>query len=285
MRLIRLIVFGAFSTAILTAAAGETPRKYSASETAALLDMATMRDAEVWAHLDTNYLHTLENLNDLIDFDTNFYFDDIMDGGGAQVISLLTGRFHPSRLDMRQPLHVWQGPYVTFQQGRISIDGAGYDPGTPIDPWGNPYYFYTPLGLVRPTLGDITLEMYGDLFNSYAIVSLGYDGDVSEDDLIVTFGYPPPSVTTISSVNPAMTYPGRTVTVRGYQFGPGQETSWVELGGRKVDSVESWDDRTIVLRVPPWASSGDVQVIRDTRRSNRFPLLVFSRARQWTLYP
>ena len=53
---------------------------------AAMLDMQAMRQAIEMAYLDTAALHTLENLNDFIDGVPNFAFDDILQGGGAQVI-------------------------------------------------------------------------------------------------------------------------------------------------------------------------------------------------------
>ncbi|KPL08279.1 hypothetical protein AMJ85_08455 [candidate division BRC1 bacterium SM23_51] len=262
-------------------------RMLGAREIAALLDMQAMRDAEVWAYLDTGYLHTLENLNDILGFETNYDFDDIMDGGGALVISLVTARFLPQRLDVRQASHLWLGPYVTFQQGHFSIDGAGYDPGTPLDPWGNPYYLFTPVGLVRPTLGTVTLELYGDQFDRYAIVCLAGDGVMSDDDLIVFFGSPPfglPSQTTISSLVPDLAAPGQQVTVRGYNFGSEQGDSELRLAGNPIASVVSWSDRAIVFDVPRGARSGEVVVVRPFQQSNGMLLRVLARAAHWSLY-
>jgi len=271
-------------------AAGKASRSYGAREIAALLDMEALRDAEVAAYLDTGYLHTLENLNDSIGFATTYYFDDIMNGGGAQVIDLATGRFLTHRLDVRHPSHRWGGPYVNFQQGHFSIEGAGYDPGTPTDPWGNPYYLFTPLGLVRPTFGTVTLELYGDRFDRYAIICLGADGVMSDDDLVVYFGNPPfgsPAVTTISSLAPATAAPGEAVTIRGYNFGASQDGgAYLELAGKPLPpaSVVSWSDRQIVFRVPADASSGDLVVVRDAARSNAVQLRILTAVRRWCLY-
>jgi hypothetical protein len=192
----------------------------------------------------------------------------------------------PQRLDVRVPPRVWFGPYVTFKQGHISIDGAGYDPGTPLDPWGNPYYLFTPLGLVRPTLGTITLELYADTFDRYAIVSLGNDGVMSGDDIILLFEgstFGAPKVTAISSLVPATAAPGQRVTVRGYNFGATQDTSRLELAGQPVAPV-SWSDRAIVFAVPESAPSGDVVVVRGATRSNSFALRVLVAVRHWPLY-
>jgi hypothetical protein len=265
---------------------GDRPRIYGAREIAALSDMAAMRDAEVIAYLDTGCLHPLEDLNDLLSSQTNYYFDNIMDGGGAQTISTITGRFYPQRVDVRWSPHVWGGPYLTYQQGRFSIDGAGYDPGTPLDPWDNPYYLFTPLGLVRPTLGMITLELYGDAFDRYAIVSLGNDGVMSDDDIILKFEgstFGPPTLTTISSLVPAAAIAGQRVTVRGYNFGGTQGASRLELAGAPVTLV-SWGDRAIAFDVPARSSGGEVVVVRATQRSNAFLLRVLVGARHWSLY-
>jgi len=266
---------------------GDKTRRYDAREIAALLDMTAMRDAEVTTYLDSGYLFSLEDLNDLLGFQTNYYFDDIMYGGGALAISTRTGRFLPQRLDVRWPPHTWLGPYVTYQQGHFSIDGAGYDPGTPLDPWGNPYYLFTPLGLVRPTLGVMTLELYGDMFDRYAMVCLGRDGVMSEDDLILLFEgstFGPPTVTTISSLVPAAAGPGQRVTVRGYNLGATQGTSRLELAGGAVTPL-SWSDRAVIFEVPPGSTGGKVVIVRDTQRSNPFLLHVLVSARHWLLYP
>jgi len=254
---------------------------------AALADMATLSDAEIAAYLDTGYLFSLEDLNDLLSPWTYYYFDDIMWAGGAQVVSTLTGRFEPNRVDVRVPPHIWGGPYVTYHQDRISLDPAGYDPGTPLDPWGNPYYLFTPLGLVRPTLGALTLELYGDTFDRYAIVSLGPDGVMSDDDVIFPFEGAPfylPTRTVISSVNPAVVSPGQSATIRGYNFGATQGSSRVELGSRAVAAIVSWADRSVTFVVPSNAASGQVVVARPTERSNPFLLQVRSAARHWTFY-
>jgi type II secretory pathway pseudopilin PulG len=261
-----------------------------AREVAAVLDMQALRQAMEIAFLDTASLHTLEDLNDIIDGMPNYAFDDIMQGGGAQVIDLATGRFRAQRLDVRQPARRWQGPYVTYQNGHFSIDGAGYDPGTPTDPWGNPYYLYTPVGLVRPTLGTVTLEGYGDAFDRYAIVCVAGDGVVSEDDLIEYFGggvFHPPTATVISSVRPAVASPGQAVTVRGYNFGAQTGSARIELGGRAIpaSAVASWTDRQAAFTLPGNATTGDVVIVTASgSRSNAFRVQIPMRAKRWAMY-
>jgi len=275
------------------AAPGKPPiagqaRTLGAREVAALADMTAIRDAEIMAYLDTDYLFSLEDLDDLLTLTPpTYYFDDIMYGGGAQAISVQTGNFLPYRLDVRLPYHHWGGPYVTYQQGHISIDGAGYDPGTPIDPWGNPYYLFSPLGLVRPTLGTVTLELYGDRFDRWTLVSLGADGVMSDDDIIfqfegTTFG--PPNAITITSLVPDAVAPGQTVTVRGYHFGATQGASQLQLADRTIGTITSWSDRTISFRVPVNATGGQVVVVGGASRSNPFLLHVLTAAHRWTRY-
>ncbi len=262
------------------------PAPLGARETAALADMAALRDAEIAAWLDTGYFVPLEALNDMLESQTLYYFDDIMYGGGAQVLSLQTGNFLAHRVDVRLPPHRWGGPYVNFQQGRFSLDGAGYDPGTPTDPWGNPYYLFSPLGLVQPWSGTVTLDLYGDTFDRWTLVSLAADGVMSADDLIVPFeaSFGPPTTLVISSLAPSRAAPGTHVTVRGYNFGAAQGTSRIELDGRTVGTVVSWGDRTVVFAVPAGAASGPVVVVRDMSRSNARLLRVPAAVSRWAQY-
>ena len=170
----------------------------------ALADMNAVVTAMQFAYLDTTYWTSIENLNDQIaTFPLANPFDDINDKGGARVLDPRTGRWTPERKNLVGAFFPWRGPYLSIQQGRISIDGDGYDPGTLLDLWGTPYYLFTPLGLARPDEGTITLDLYGDEFHQFAIVSLGPDREKSRDDLVVFFGSAP-VVLSASSVTPAM---------------------------------------------------------------------------------
>ncbi|MCX8035499.1 MAG: IPT/TIG domain-containing protein [Candidatus Sumerlaeia bacterium] len=262
------------------------PGPLGAREVAALTDMAALRDAEIAAYLDTGYFFPLEDLNDLLESQTLYYFDDIMYGGGARALSLQTGNFVAQRVDVRFPPRRWGGPYVNFQQGGFSVDGAGYDPGTPTDPWGNPYYLFSPLGLVHPWSGTVTLDLYGDAFDRWTLVSLAGDGVMSADDLIVPFeaSFGPPTTLVISSLSPSRAAPGTHVTVRGYNFGAVQGTSRIELDGRAVGTIVSWGDRTIVFVVPSGAASGPVVVVRELSRSNTVLLRIPAAVARWVHY-
>lgn len=109
----------------------------------------------------------------------------------------------------------WAGPYAYVKRVHL---GPGIDSFAigeqdvpiirrdhPIDPWGNPYRFYSPLGLIgsRATeseqealnsdeFSDGVLTKQDDRFDSFAIVSFGPDGvrdsdSANEDDIVVLF--------------------------------------------------------------------------------------------------
>ncbi len=234
------------------------------------LEMANLILAIELAQLDTQYIHSIENLNDFVSASPPIHaFDDIHDGGGTWAIDPATGRFLPNRIDLRSGFFAWQGPYAIFQQNRISLDGGGYDPGTLLDLWGRPYYLFTPLGLARPETGQISLELYGDQFDRYAIVSLGPDGVKSADDAIRLFGAPPTRLA-VSSLLPRIAGKGASATIRGYRFGANQGGGgvMVEKATEKANAaeaadagsgeaeVEAWSDREIRFAMPDWAGNG-----------------------------
>lgn len=272
-------------------------------------ELRILAEAEERVYLDTGYFVSIENLDDLPSETANYWFDYINAGGGAAVIDPRTGRFKPERVDLLQYPHLWLGPYVTFQPGRISEDGAGYDPGTLLDLWGRPYYLFTPVGLARPPEMSITQEFYGDQFDRYAIVSLGPDGEKSSDDIIRWFGFPP-SALVISSLRPNMVEPGEEVTVRGYNFGTmkadepkrehnEEQSLGEELKGEKIErqvllnnnpvaEILLWSDREIRFKVPLGAQSGYVKVKIGAVESNGLYLTVVSSvpagSKNWWLY-
>ncbi len=255
-------------------------------ESATLADMNAIVTAMGLARLDTTYYTSIENLNDFIaSSPPRNAFDDIDDRGGTRVIDPRTGRWTPDRKDLVGAFFSWKGPYLSVQSSRISIDGDGYDPGTLLDFWDTPYYFFTPLGLARPDEGTITLDLYGDRFHQYAIVSLGPDRKKSGDDIVVFFGSPP-SVLSASSVTPATASKSTRVTIRGYKFGSTQGSSRVVINDREIDTIESWSDREIVFNTTHRTPSGPLQVDVNGRRTGptlRFDLLL-SADPVWPMY-
>ncbi len=156
-------------------------------------------------------------------------------------LRLLSGRI--TDLRVRDLFEQWQGPFAQFTRVFIST-GTGTDTtggdefdstrtrlDYPMDPWGNPYYFYSPEGVVgslagsiaqgqtRPTDFQLGSTSWGDglltrldrRFDRFAVVSFGPDG-VSDrtaiagssstglplrgDDIVYLFGTVVPALST-----------------------------------------------------------------------------------------
>lgn len=115
----------------------------------------------------------------------------------------------PANPIVRRLVQNWSGPFITFQRFWYDVDAVGYagpsDPDYrlnndlyrdfPLDPWGNPYRFYSPIGAIgshssnydaelfqydNPDLGfsDGMLQINNDdeRFQRFAVVSFGRDG-------------------------------------------------------------------------------------------------------------
>ena len=89
----------------------------------------------------------------------------------------------------------WRGPYSDFK-GRLLWDFTGYGDmfGTPIDPWGNPYEFFTTYGWVSPLNGSVgqqvapywkTSGAASLKFDKCTIISPGPDGIIGTTDDIM----------------------------------------------------------------------------------------------------
>lgn len=123
----------------------------------------------------------------VVDFKQNF-FD--LNSGQPQLNDFSTD----SRID--RLLNEWDGPYMTFQRYYVNPssnnptqDGTTARGDFPLDPWGNPYRFFSPIGLIGSsandplrqislsTFSDGTVTTQDDVFDRYAIVSYGPDGD------------------------------------------------------------------------------------------------------------
>jgi len=246
--------------------------------------------------LDTTYYVSLETLNDSASASVVPAYDFINDGGGTFVIPPAEGKFLPTRVNLISAYFSWKGPYVIFQQGRTQLADGPYDKGTPLDPWGNPYYLFSPLGLVRGDIGSITLELYGDQFDRYTIVSLGPDGVKSSDDLLYSFG-PPVTVPTISSLRgprveqvsdgplarrlvqedtPDYTVvAGTPLTIRGVHLADSQSSPTVMWQGNVWAQFVSTSPRELILIVPGSAQGfGALSVSVGSQVTNSVKLLV-----------
>jgi hypothetical protein len=231
----------------------------------ALSEMQTLANAEDVCALDTNFYVSLEALNDLSSTPDPASRDNVLSNGGTYAAETWRGDFRPGgRLDLVNRTLAWGGPYVTFQFGRTQETAGPYDVGSPLDPWGTPYWFYSPLGLLRGDTGTATLEGYGDQFGRYTIVSYGLDGVKSADDLTYQFG---PGLTSfvVTSLYGAWVTPppvpnpggaawkvgsGNTITVRGINFGSTQGTGQVMLGSTELTGVTRWSNREIDVIIP-----------------------------------
>lgn len=225
----------------------------------ALDEMATLADAETLCAVDTGYYVSLENLNDISQDGFEPDHDFIGDGGGTAVIRPSHARFLDRRLDLTVGPLSWQGPYVNYQR-TDDEDWFEFDIGTPLDPWGGLYYFYTPAGLVDPPM-DVTLDDYGDAFDRYAIVSYGPDllFDTS-DDLFYHFGSAPAAIL-LTSVSPSTARVGDLLTFRGYRFGqPGGNVRILFNGTAVEDGFTTWTPTVIRRRALATDPLGEVAV-------------------------
>ena len=223
-------------------------------------EMSELITAQELCFIDTNFYVSLENLDDL-PFNTTPNYDYIHDGGGTWVIGSGSANFLPGRRDLLNAFLSWRGPYITYQPGRTDdSDFFNYDIGTPLDPWGTPYYFFTPLGLVDPPNG-VTAGFYGDAFDRYTIVSFGPDGEFQGgDDLFMQFGGAP-TQPTLSSLPQVLFRAGDLVEFHGYNMGGlGGNIELTFNGSAVTDGIQSWSSTMIQKRITASDSFGLINV-------------------------
>jgi len=286
----KIILFSFIATILffcLGSNASEDGKKIPAQRAITELEMQTLAQAMDMVYIDIGYYVSIENLNDLLSPYTVHDFDNIDQFVGTWVVDPATALFYPDKRDLTHVPHLWLGPYVTYQDDRIALDGAGYDRGALLDLWGTPYYLFSPAGLARTDQHTVTLELYGDYFDTYAIVSLGPDGIKSSDDIVRTFGAPPTRLV-LTSLSTPSAYPGGMIALRGYNFGSRSlQPPDLFLGGSQISSILSWTDRLIQFTVPEDAASGYLKLVKDSEESNLLFLEISempTSARQWVLY-
>ncbi len=270
------------------------------NETVALADMRNMAQALELVALDTTRYVSLENLNDVSASNTTNPFDSIRDQGGPYTIIPQDGFFLP-RKDLTLGPNPWRGPYVNFQQGRTQTGLTPYDQGSPLDPWGTPYYLFNPFGLVRGDQGTITQELYADRFDRYTIVSLGPDRVMSSDDIPFVFGAGVTSsrltslrgtgVTLTSSPQAPPIYDvkaGATVILRGFNFGGPASNKSVTFDGTLLTDVISWTSREITVVLPEMLrGTGGFVVNVGSRPTNSITATIiagYTDADNWHIY-
>ncbi len=278
----------------------EDPSSNDERATAAQVEMFLMKTYFENILSDTGYLVSLETLNDTLSSSAKPAYDYVSNGGGTRVINPSTGRFMTSRVNLASSKK-WQGPYMTYNATRTQSSTQPYDQGTPLDPWGRPYYLFTPLGLVRGDPGIVTPELYADAFDKYTIVCVGADGMLNQngkgDDIIVTFG---PSVTTlgISSISGAnvrrvgvdyVVPEGGLLAIRGIAMGDSRSDGRVLFGGNELKNVRSWGSREVRVQLPMGLGGRNtVTVTRGGVTSNPITLTITvaarSAAEDWEFY-
>lgn len=285
------------------------------SVTAAQAELQALGNALDTCALTTLYYVSLETLNDINFAQSPPTIDYLNFEGGTFVIPTALGRFSASRINLLTAPNAWSGPYINYQPNRVAGVGSGYDVGSPLDPWGRPYLFFSPFGLLRGDTGSVTLEYYGDAFDRYTLVSLGQDGVVSSDDLWRQFGGTVSSfavsslrgpVTMSAARGPVSRAPGKSaialtaageytapagaeITIRGLNFGSVQTDATVWHGARQLTDVRRWSDREIDVRLPAGSfGPAGVVVKRGAATTNSIVLTAVEAPAcvdaAWTLY-
>lgn len=157
----------------------------------------------------------LDSNADAIDQEVSIYFIDPSRSVDSQISDQASINDKNTNMRVANLINKWQGPFVTFHRYYIPA-GSSTAPDQlnktqrlqdfPLDPWGNPYYFYSPQGIIgsgasggQPSNGitfsdgQLNRAGVGHQYGRYAIVSYGPDGvsqtiDDEADDIIYMFG-------------------------------------------------------------------------------------------------
>jgi len=173
---------------------------------AAQQDLDALQNAQQHAAIDTGYFYRLYVLDDTRGGDgvapsnlANDRVDGIRDEAlrtdvtnpKLLFIDTKTGLFLSGgnaifdRMAQNETSFNWNGPYVNIpRKSGLKYPVANVPAGTPLDPWGNPYLFFTKEGLVNDRDGVISTTYIGLDGNSYntvrfdrpTILSLGPNG-------------------------------------------------------------------------------------------------------------
>jgi type II secretory pathway pseudopilin PulG len=173
---------------------------------AAQQDLEALQTAQQHAAIDTGYFYRLYVLDDDSGGDnipSSNLTADRVDGIRDEAlrtdvvnpkllfIDTKTGTFLAGgaaifdRMAQNETAFNWNGPYVKFAR-KVGLKNpvANLPAGTPLDPWGNPYLFFTKEGLVNDRDGVISTTYTGLDGNTYnavrfdrpTILSLGPNG-------------------------------------------------------------------------------------------------------------
>ena len=140
---------------------------------AAKSEMKTIAGAINMAKLDTGFYVTLRTLDDNPGFGS-FKQGTFLDFKiQSEPIPFAINDDGTLLQSSNFPFRNWKGPYINYQN--TCTTGNPYtlsEYGSPLDPWLNPYRFFTAKVLTNPSPGDPTTS----LFNQPTIVSYGFDG-------------------------------------------------------------------------------------------------------------
>jgi prepilin-type N-terminal cleavage/methylation domain-containing protein len=173
---------------------------------AAQQDLEALQTAQQHAAIDTGYFYRLYVLDDVSGGDnipaSNLTADRV---DGIRDEALRTDVVNPKllfidtkagtflaggaaifdRMALNETAFNWNGPYVNVAR-KVGLKNpvANLPAGTPLDPWGNPYLFFTKEGLVNDRDGVISTTYTGLDGNTYnavrfdrpTILSLGPNG-------------------------------------------------------------------------------------------------------------
>lgn len=282
--------------------------------TVALAEMQQIANALELCAADTTYYVAPEALNDNNFSNTQPPYNYIGDQGGSFVLFPDQGYFRASRINLATAFLQWRGPYLSYQPQRTQLDTQPYDLGSPLDPWGAPYFLFSPLGLLRGDTGQVTNELYADSFDRYVLVSLGPDGVRSSDDIGYFFGggvsafrisslrstnqvlLPPKSISKLEAIGLKSTSvadgyratAGSEIIVRGTNFGSSQGAAVVYWGTTQLTDIPGWAQREVRVKLPAGVTgTANLRIERPPAITNEVPLTIEAAptaAEEWQHY-
>ena len=257
------------------------------------LEIQNIRDAMQFFYLDYNEFTTIENLDDTFSTTINPPHQRINDEGGALLIRPQIGTVRKEFLV--KPISSAGPPYLTRSSGnQYEGPNGNYDEGTPLDPWLNPYYFYSPLGLVEPKSERVSQRFFGDQFDFYTVVSHGPDGEPGGGDDFYEQIFIQITATTISSAK-AEPAPGKfdspwRIPVRGYNLGDSNNAGVLLINGAEHDAtLVQWTESLVVFDVGTLPPEGSALSLKTGGglETRSVPLIYIQQplaAENWALY-
>ncbi len=149
------------------------PQGGYARPTAAQAEMKTISESLTMAKTDTGYYVTLRALGDEPGKGTYYQGNVLHYKIQSEPIPFAINSDGSFLQTSIFPFSSWKGPYINYHN--ICTTGSSVQPsqyGSPLDPWGNPYKFFTVKVLTNPGLND---PVFSPFFKP-TLVSYGPDG-------------------------------------------------------------------------------------------------------------